>query len=67
MKTLKRHHLPVNSIANCKFQIAKFGREEGIANPLANEQDAERFLVQGEYFHDIAPAVSAAAPVPVSS
>ena len=67
MQILKRHHLPVNSIATCKFQIARFGREEAIANPWPNEQEAERCLVQGEYFHDIAPAVSVTAPVPVSS
>ena len=39
----------MNSIATCIFQIAKFGREEGIANPLANEQDAERYLVKGVF------------------
>ena len=49
MKILKRHHLPVNSIATCVFQIASFGREEGIANPLANEQDSEMFLVKGSF------------------
>ena len=46
---LKRYHLPVNSIATCVFQIARFGREEAVANPLANEQDAERFLVKGVF------------------
>ena len=49
MRILKRHHLPVNSIATCKFQIARFGREEAIANPWPNEQEAERFLVQGAF------------------
>ena len=39
----------VNSIATCVFQIASFGREEGIANPLANEQDSEMFLVKGSF------------------
>ena len=49
MKILKRHHLPVNSIATCKFQTARFGREEAIANPWPNEQEAERCLVQGVF------------------
>lgn len=39
----------VNSIATCVFQIASFGREEGIANPLANEQNSEMFLVKGAF------------------
>ena len=38
MKILKRHHLPVNSIATCKFQIARFGREEAIAKSWPDEQ-----------------------------
>ena len=39
----------MNSIVTYKFQTERFEREEAIANPWTNEQEAEMCLVQGVF------------------